>query len=307
MISIDIGSNSLRVLQLDCDNFEKVFEYEKIVRTADKLENSGKISNDAIDRIIKALKEVQKIIDFSKDEVEAVATAAFRIASNANEVVDRIKKETNIKVKIIDANLEAFYCVSAVEHRLIKLGLESKKFLLADIGGGSTELILKNEDELATKSFNFGIVTIAQKYKTKENILKGIKKSLEPAKFFLDELYKIFSKPKRFVATGGTPTTLAAMKLSLDYENYDSTLINGMVLFPIDLDNALKKLISMDEKERSKIVGVGREDLIIAGVLILKELMKIAKFDEVLVSDDGVREGVAIVGCKKILSKKVNQ
>ncbi len=302
MIAIDIGSNSLRVLKFDCYTLQKVFEYEKIVRTADNINKTGIISDEAVDRIIEALREVKKSIDFSNQEIRAVATAAFRKTSNAENVVKTILEKTGIKVDIIDADLEGFYSAVAVEHRLKKLGIESEKFLLADIGGGSTELILKHRNEIVSQSFDFGIVTIAQKYKTAENIVKGIRKNLEAIKIFLQDIYELFGKPKRFISTGGTPTTLAAMKLGMNYENYDSEKINGAVLFPIDLDRALKKLVSMSEKERAKIVGTGREDLIIAGVLILKELMSLAGYDEVLVSDDGVREGLAIVECKKLLN-----
>ena len=300
MIAIDIGSNSLRVLKFDCENFKKVFEFEKIVRTADNLEKTKVISNEAIQRIIDAINEAKTKIDFSNESIKAVATAAFRKALNAKEVVDEIKEKTGIKVDIIDGETESFYSASAVEHRLKKLGLDSKRFLLADIGGGSTELIFKKNSDLVAQSFDFGIVTIAQKYKTEEKILYGIKKHLEDVKIFLKDVYELMGKPKRFIATGGTPTTIAAIKLGMDYESYDSDKINGVVLFPIDLDSALKKLLLMSAKERAKIVGVGREDLIIAGVLILKELMKTAGFDEVLVSDDGVREGVAIEECKRL-------
>lgn len=301
MIAIDIGSNSLRVLQIDCTDFKKLFDFEKIVRTADKIEETKIISKEAIQRIIEAIKEAKSKIDFSKDRVKAVATAAFRKALNKDEVVKEIEEKTGIKIEVIEPEIESFYSAVAVEHRLNRLGLDSRKFLLADIGGGSTELILKKDDEIVAKSYDFGIVTIAQKYKSKENILFGIKKHLESVKIFLNDSYELMGKPKRFVATGGTPTTIAAIKLGMDYESYDSEKINGMVLFPTDLDNALNKLLSMSEKERAKVVGVGREDLIIAGVLILKELMKAARYDEILVSDDGVREGVAIEECKKEL------
>ncbi len=301
MIAIDIGSNSLRVLQIDCNSLEKIFEYEKIVRTAHNLNKTGKISYEAINKIYKAIKEIQEKIDFSKDEVKAVATAAFRIAKNKDEAIKEIESKTGVKVGVIDSDLEGYYSAVAAEHRLNRLGLDSEKFLLADIGGGSIEMVLKHREEIVTKSFDFGIVTIAQTYKTKEKILMGIRKYLEEIKVFLQDVYQI-GKPKRFVATGGTPTTIAAIKQGLNYENYDPLVINGTVLFPVDIDNALKKLIRLSDKERAKLVGVGREDLIISGVLILKELMRVAEFDEIMVSDDGVREGVALIGCKKILS-----
>ena len=297
MIAIDIGSNSLRILQIDCNSLKKIFEYEKIVRTAHNLNKAGKISDEAIDRIIEAIKEAQEKIDFSKDKVKAVATAAFRKALNKDEVLKKIKEKTEVEVEIIDSDMEGYYSAVAVEYRLERLKIDSESFLLADIGGGSVEMVLKHKKEIITKSFDFGIVTIAQTYKTKEKILNGIRKYLEDIKIFLQDVYQI-AKPKRFVSTGGTPATIAAIKHRLDFKSYNPKLINGTVLFEVDIDSALKKLTALNDKERAKLVGVGREDLIIAGVLILKELMIAAGFDEILVSDDGVREGVALIGCK---------
>ncbi|WP_281951037.1 phosphatase [Nitrosophilus kaiyonis] len=303
MIAIDIGSNSLRAIQIDCYSLDKIFEYEKVVQTADNLEKSSEISKEALDRIAKAIKEIQKRIDFSKESVKAVATAAFRKAKNQKEAIEYIKEKTGIDIEVIDPDMEGFYSAVAVEHLLSRLGLNSEKFLMCDIGGASVEFVIKNKEEIVTKSFDFGIVTIAQRFKTKENIVFGIKKYMEEIKIFLNDTYEIFGKPKRFVATGGTPTTIAAIKKNLDYQNYNSDIVNGTVLFPTDIDNALNKLLKLSSSERAKLVGKGREDFIIPGVLILKEIMKTADFDEVLVSDEGVREGVALIGCKKILSK----
>ena len=303
MIAIDIGSNSLRVVQIDCYDLKKIFEYEKIVQTADNIEKSKIISKDAVRRIINALLEVKELIDFSKDEVKAVATAAFRKALNKDEVIKEIEEKTGIVVEIIDPELEGYYSSLAAEHTLAKLGLDTEKFLLCDIGGASTEFVIKNKDEIVTKSFDFGIVTVGQRYKNSKDIIFGIKKYLENVKIFLNDVYEIMSKPKRFVVTGGTPTTVAAIKKGFDYKSYNSDKIDGTILFPIDIDNALNKLQSIDKKKRAKIVGKGREDFIIAGVIILKEIMRVADFDEVLVSDAGVREGVALAGCRKIISK----
>jgi len=299
MIAIDIGSNSLRAVQIDCYSFKKIFEYEKIVQTAQDLISTKKISKIAVDKIVEAINEIKNSVDFTKDEVKAVATAAFRKALNKDEVIEEIRLKTGVDVEIIDPDLEGYYSAIAAQHTLASFGLEDEKFLLCDIGGGSTEFVFKHRDEIVTKSFNLGIVTAWERYKNIDQLKIGIKKYMNEIKIFLKDLYEIFSKPKRFVATGGTPTTIAAIKKGLNYKTYDSKIVNGTVIFPIDIDNALRKLLALSKKERAKLVGEGREDYIIAGVLILKEIMRVADFDEIFVCDDGVREGVAIAECKK--------
>lgn len=188
----------------------------------------------------------------------------------------------------------------AVKHRLNTLGIE-KSFMLVDIGGGSTEIIFYgNGGNYISKSFPLGIVTLTQKY----NDLRIIKEKIEEDSVgiydFIKTTTKNFDNIDIFVATAGTPTTIAAMKLGMSYESYDSKTINGTIITIDDIDVEFDKLLSSDEKERTYMVGVGREDLITTGVLILKYLLKSADFKECIVIDDGLREGVALEECKKI-------
>ncbi|WP_200762302.1 phosphatase [Nitrosophilus alvini] len=300
MIAIDLGSNTLRIVKFDCETLKKTDEFEKTVRTADKLYLTGIISKEATQRIIDAIIEAKEKIDFD-DDIEAVATAAFRKAENAKSVIEEIKTKTGIEFKIISSDEEAVFTVYAVKHRLIQLGKKAEKFLVADIGGASTELIMYHKEGVVTESFDIGIVTTAQQYKSKESMLIGIRRKISSMRIFIDDIYELFGIPKEFVATGGTPTTLAALKLGLTYDTYDPEKINGTVLYPVDLDEALRKLESLSFKKREEIVGEGRADLITAGIHILKELLKVSGFDEVTVCDDGLREGVALINCQKKL------
>ena len=111
------------------------------------------------------------------------------------------------------------------------------------------------------------------------------------------EVYEKKGKVDVFVATAGTPTTVAAMKLGLTYETYDASKINGMELEVDELDLYLDKLLSMPIEQREIAVGTGRSDLIAAGILIYKQLFSILEFDRCVIIDDGLREGVAIEIC----------
>ncbi len=297
MIGIDLGSNTIRIVKIDCKTYEKLGEYEKIIKTADRLIETGVISTGAIERIVNALNEAKEKIDFN-DEINAVATEALRRAKNKEEVLRIIKQKTGIEFEIITPEEEASLTALAVEVCLEKVGIDAKSFLLVDIGGGSTEVTLKHKDKIITQSFKLGIVTLTQKYKTPEAIKYAIKKKTKEIKDFIDMLFNTYKKPKIFVASSGTPTSIAALKKGLDYFTYDPAKINGTIVKPDDLDIWLDKLMKMEMKKREKLVGVGRGDLIITGIYIYKELFRITKYNECIICDDGVREGSAISGCK---------
>ena len=140
-------------------------------------------------------------------------------------------------------------------------------------------------------------MTIAQRYETLENIEEALPREMLNMQMFCAELYATKQKPDSFVATAGTPTTVAARKLGFNYETYDATKINGTSLQKDELDFYLKKLLSMPFEEREIAVGTGRSDLIAAGILIYKQLYTMLEFESCVVIDDGLREGVALEMC----------
>jgi len=297
MIAIDLGSNTLRVVKLDEESKNFVADFEKVVKTADMLERTGVIHHEAVDRVIYAIKEAQKQIDFSGQSVKAVTTEALRRAANAEAVLERIKKETDIVFEVISGEEEADYTLLAVKHRLAKLHFASKSFVLVDIGGGSTELIFSYPDKMISRSFPVGIVTIAQRYKELESIQQALTEEMMGIQMFCSEVFAEHRNVDAFIATAGTPTTVAAMKLGQSYECYDPKKINGTALHKEELDFYLKKLLAMPFEEREEAVGVGRSDLIAAGILIYRHIFELVEFDTCIVIDDGLREGVALKNC----------
>ncbi len=298
MIGIDLGSNTVRIVKIDCNSGKKIAEYEKIVRTADKLVQTGKISDEAIERIINAINEAKEKIDFN-DEINAVATEALRRAKNSDEVIKKIKEATGVEFKIITPEEEATFTALAVENCLEnRCETDARSFFLVDIGGGSTELILKHKDTIISQSFPLGIVTFTQKYKTPEAIKYAVKKEAKKFKDFIDVAFSAYKKPKIFAASSGTPTSIAALKKGLNYNTYNPEVVNCTKVDEKDLDFWLDKLMKMEMKKREELVGVGRGDLIFTGIYIFKEIFKITKYEDCIVCDDGVREGAAISGCK---------
>ena len=296
MTAIDLGSNTLRVTRLDCQSGKFTASYEKIVKTADMLKSTGVIHHEAVDRVIYAIKEAKKQIGFDI-EVQAVTTEALRNAANSKAVLERIEKETGVIFSVINGEEEARLTLLAVKHRLAKLHFASKSFVLVDIGGGSTELIFSYPDKVISRSFPVGIVTIAQAHKDLESIQKALPMEMLDLSRFCMETYVQNGEVEAFVATAGTPTTVAAMKLGQTYACYDPKKINGTALQKEELDLYLNKLLSMPSEEREVAVGVGRSDLIAAGILIYKQIFTMVEFDSCIVVDDGLREGVALDSC----------
>jgi exopolyphosphatase/guanosine-5'-triphosphate,3'-diphosphate pyrophosphatase len=297
MIAIDLGSNTLRVTKLDCQSGNFIANFEKIVKTADMLKSTGVIHHEAVDRVIYAIKEAKKKIDFSAGSVKAVTTEALRRAENSTAVLERIEKETGVDFRVIDGEEEARLTLLAVKYRLSKLHFASKSFVLVDIGGGSTELIFSYPDKVISRSFPVGIVTIAQSYQGLEEISAALPQEMLMLERFCMETYAEQGKVDSFVATAGTPTTIAAMKLGQTYSCYNAKKINGTAIMKDELDFYLNKLLKMPFDVREVTVGAGRSGLIAAGILIYKRLFDIVEFDSCIVIDDGLREGLALDSC----------
>jgi exopolyphosphatase/guanosine-5'-triphosphate,3'-diphosphate pyrophosphatase len=297
VVAIDLGSNSIRFLKIDCETKKFLSQFHKTVKTADNLAITGEISQGALKRVVEAINEAKEKMDFSDAKIKAVTTEALRQAINSKEILDRIERETAVRFDVIDGDDEAKYALTATENRLELLGLKPKSFLLADIGGASTEIIINYEDKIFSKSFSIGIVTLTQSFGTLREIAGGIPSLMNEIRLFVEDIYSKYGRVEKFIAIAGTPTTIASMKLGLSYNTYDAEKIHGTVLSRTDLVHQLERLLTMPKEERVKIVGVGREDLIASGVLIYEEIYNIGRFNESIVIDDGVREGVAFSEC----------
>jgi exopolyphosphatase/guanosine-5'-triphosphate,3'-diphosphate pyrophosphatase len=300
IIAIDLGSNSLRILKIACQTKENLGEFHKTVKTADGLAQTGKINDEAIKRVIVAIKEAQEKLDFSNAKIKAVTTEAIRQAKNGLEVLIEIKNQTGVPFEVIDGDAEAKYALKAVQNRLEILEQKPQNFMLVDIGGGSTEILFYyGEEKYYSQSFKVGIVTVTQKYNDLDAIAKAIPEVMMPMRKYYNDMVEEHGALELFIATAGTPTTIAAMKLGMDYETYDSKRIHGTTLSQDDLAQKLEALLAMSKEERVKAVGVGRDDLIASGVLIYDELYNISGFQTSMVIDDGIREGIAFDECSQ--------
>lgn len=290
--SIDLGSNSFRVLIYDCKNHKGIGDFETSVGAADGLEETGKISSEAIQRIINAINTSISKLHYTPHKAIARTTQAMRKASNSYEVIKYIKEQTGVKFKIIEAVEEARLTLLAVVYALKRHNQNDKKFILVDIGGGSTELIIKDRYKIYKQSFDVGIVTLSQT-KNSAEVLASYKQQMRE---FIDS-YKLDINEFDFISTAGTPTTIAALKLGMNYSTYDKSKINGTQVSLDDLKNCLEIFKNNTPQYLENLVGTGRQDYIVTGVNIFQSIFEILNKDSSIVFDDGLREGIAIDSC----------
>lgn len=285
VIAIDLGSNTFRValVKKEQNGFSNEQIYEKIVGAARGLNESGKIADESKNRLFEAITEAKNKFDFDKFKCAAVATEAFRVASNSEEIFSEIRDKFGINFHIISGEAEAKLTFLGVQNAFKKLGI-SENFSVIDIGGASSEI---GEDG-NFMSFKFGIITFFEKFKTLDLMQENAKIYTKDAKEFLNSLRNRF-----IVLTSGVPTTIAALRLGLNYENYDPKKVSGFELKNDDLAWFMDELLKMDDKSADLAVGRNRKYPLIAGTLLLEELL-IGQEAKFLVIDDGLREGVGV-------------
>lgn len=257
-------------------------------------------------RGIAALSEFSALLNENRvDKVRAVATSVVREANNGTVFLDRVKEKTGLDVDVIDGDEEALLALKGV---LSCVTVKTGYALVFDIGGGSTEYILSDHDiPLYSESLKLGVVHVTETFLKsdpleQEEILDASRYASERLLPFVDNLGKRGLREKlpplnndiTLIGTAGTITTLAAMDQGLD--SYDPAKINNYVL----ISDRVKRLFSsfssltISERKGLKALEGGREDLIIAGTLIVLKTMDVFGFERMTVSDGGLLEGVLI-------------
>ena len=293
IVTMDLGSNSFRVLIYDTLNFKIISEFNEIVGMADGLEKTNKISIAAQNRVIKAINRSSQDMNFDSSKAICITTAAMRKADNSQEVLKNILDKTKANFRIIDGLEEARLTLLAVKYALKREKILSDNFILLDIGGGSTEIIINTKDEYISHSFDLGIVTLTQKYYSKKDLELFLEdKKIQINNFLLSTNIDISSYT--FVATAGTPTTIAAIKLGQDFFHYNKDEVNGTIVDLNDLNTCLEMFEKSTAGEITDLVGKGRVDFIEIGIHIYKAIFEVLEKKESLVLDDGLKEGIAI-------------
>lgn len=274
MIGIDLGSNTLRACKMD-ENGKLLWGFERIVGSARGMDEIG-LKAQAKERILKAFCELKSEYELSGRYFGA-ATAAFRRAKNAPVFLEQIKCELGIELEIISGQKEAALVALGINSRLKTLGIPSQNALFIDLGGASTEISFNGK----LKSFDFGIVSFANDFGSDYDAASKVCASA--CEFILG------FEPSVVVLSSGVPTTVAALKIGLNYASYDARRINGMRLELADFELAAQKILASDDKDA--LVGANRADLLLCGTALMKSLLSPISAPFVVV-DDGLREGI---------------
>ena len=137
---------------------------------------------------------------------------------------------------------------------------------------------------------------MTQKYLKEHDLHNDLESRKKEIKEFLDSFNIDFEKYS-FVATAGTPTTIAAVKLGQDFFSYDRNIVNGTIVNLEDLDYCLNIFKNSSKEEIARLVGRGRVEFIEVGIFIYKAIFEVLSKKESIVLDDGLREGVAVNYC----------
>ncbi|RAK05121.1 Ppx/GppA phosphatase [Halanaerobium saccharolyticum] len=289
--AIDIGTNSCRLLigeKASEQSFNILARRLVITRLGEGVDQNRKLKNEAVDRVFKALKKYKVIIEeYQVQKTRVIGTSALRDVGNSDLLKSKLKK-LGFKLEIISGKREA---------ELNYLGAVSNleaDFLLLDIGGGSTEFICPEDDQIKFKSLDLGCVRMTEKFVTNPEAKFGDEERNEIQKYVKNSLASELNLSQEFKVkgVGGTITTLAAVKLAL--EDYDSSKIENLKIKKSELEKIISDLSKVNLEERQKIKGLQpkRADIIIAGLIILKSILDYIDSKELYVSDHDLLYGL---------------
>lgn len=309
--AIDLGTNNCRLLiaRPQGQNFVVVDAFSRVVRLGEGLAQTGRLSQEAMDRALGALHVCgDKLRRRSVQLARSVATEACRRAENGADFVARVRDETGILLDIISAQEEARLAVMGC-HLLLEAG--EGPAMIFDIGGGSTELVLveNGTDETPTihdwQSVPWGVVSLTETCGTEPDDAVGraaryaemvgrVRTSLAPFAERVRSWHRTDAgMPElRLLGTSGTVTTLASVHLEL--LQYDRSAVDGLIVQSADMLGLCQMLARMTPAERRAAPCIGREraDLVVSGCAILEAIMELWPANRLGVADRGIREGI---------------
>ena len=279
--AIDIGSNAMRLLIaniVEQDGKETQFNKNSLVRVPIRLGQDsfmiGKISNDNIERMVDAMTAFRLLMKVHKvEKYMAFATSAMREANNANEVIDIIKKKSDIKIEIIDGEKEAAIIASTDLHYLLKT---DKTYLYVDVGGGSTEFSLfSNGKIVVSKSFKAGTVRLLNEL-VRESVWNEMEQWITKNTKHYDEV--------TLIGSGGNINKIFKMSGKMQDKPLSFIYLNSQYAF----------LNSLTYEERIIELGLNpdRADVIVLATQIYLNAMKWSGARNIYVPKIGLSDGI---------------
>jgi len=308
--AIDIGTNSIRciIAEASDDGKFKIMDDEKAtVRLGERLAMTGMISDDASSRAIEAIRRFRKLINgLNVEAVEAVATSAVRTATNGSELVALLSEELGHDIKVITGEEEAELTATSA---LSNFDMYGKRSVMVDIGGGSVEIVTAFGNHVEEfYSLDLGAVVMTDRFLQSDPIEESELRKLQ--RHIRGSLKRAFTGKRisvdSLIGSGGTLTALGCMAMQMRKDNYVS--IHGSEVFRAEVVHLLAMLIHKDLKGRRTVPGLNqdRADIIVAGMVLIDELMRFFDANRVLVNERGIREGLLIKAMKRLGFKAGN-
>nr|WP_321457628.1 Ppx/GppA phosphatase family protein [uncultured Cohaesibacter sp.] len=325
--ALDLGTNNCRLLVAEPygQSFRVIDAFSRIVRLGEGLSQSGRLSDEAQERAIAALRVCQSKLNYrAVKRFRLIATEACRRASNGAAFLNRVHRETGLRLEIVNRETEARLAVAGCASLVHP---DADGVVLFDIGGGSSEIVWLDLDPMLEDpavqpgekrnrqtrramrhlserircwaSLQVGVVTLSEKYGGKVVTREHFEVMVEEVRQMLgdfeerEELTKaIKTKNIHMLGTSGTVTTLAGVHLGL--ERYDRRQVDGTWLTANELRDMIGRVLDMNFQERmnNPCIGADRADLVLAGCAILEAFHREWPCSQLRVADRGLREGI---------------
>lgn len=309
--ALDLGTNNCRLLIAQPTRpgqFRVVDAFSRIVRLGEGLGAHGRLSAEAMDRAVEALKVcAAKLSGREIRRMRLIATEACRAAENGEEFLSRVLVETGLELEIINRETEARLAVSGCSSLV---GREARSVVLFDIGGGSSEIaVISIGDNRSSRLANHithwtslpvGVVTLSERHGGQHvtpEIFETMTREVEAmlADFDCPPMTDRSGRPPEdfhLIGTSGTVTTLAGVHL--DLPRYDRRKVDGLWLSDAEVSAMQAKLLSWDYEGRAAnpCIGPDRADLVLAGCAILEAIRRRWPSNRMRVADRGLREGL---------------
>jgi len=307
LAAVDCGTNSTRLLVVHPDG--KVAAREMtITRLGEGVDAGRRLLPEAMERTLAVLRDYRRIMDtFGAARSRVVATSAARDATNAEDFMEAVAGITGARPEILTGEEEGrLSFAGATAHLPGDVGLAAPgPVLVADIGGGSTELAIgpvagasPESEEVSTRSLDIGCVRVSERFLVHDpprpDELVAAREAVESvigaSCVGLPEL----APESRVIGLAGTVSTLTCLARGITV--YDRARIHHAVLTREDVGRWLDALAATDSRGRLEMPGMvaGREDVIVGGVLILDVIMNVFARPRCLVSEDDILDGLVM-------------
>jgi exopolyphosphatase/guanosine-5'-triphosphate,3'-diphosphate pyrophosphatase len=288
---IDIGTNTLLLLIVD-EEMRPLVDLCRFGRLGKGLDATGRLAKESIATSLEICRDYRRVMDdHGVERPIVIATQAAREAQNAAEFVVPAEGILRAPIEVIAGRREAELAATAVARTFPELA--AARYLVVDVGGGSTELITVDAGRVESEvSVPIGAVRMTERHlKHDPPVAAEVAALTADIDHHLAQVALPGAVP--VVGTAGTATTLAAVKLGL--ERYDPAAVTGLRMTPEAVAGLLARLLAATVAERKAIAGIEpqRADVIAAGAAIFARILQRTGAPVLITCDRGIRWGVA--------------